>query len=1007
MKRFDILIVFFLFLLAAPAEYYEAFSWLEDQTLYLRHGVRSYLGSKDAAVFPYDKIVLVTIDDVFFDKYKKFPIRREDLGAIIENLDLLGAKVICVDLLFEHQGSFDGDEALSRAIKGKKVVLASRAVFDENNHFVKIIHPVPILKDSCATGYINLVSPSSVSTFISRLRIQPEATHDEWPISVQAASAYLGVRPGMKGNKLTIGDISIALNRFNEVYIDFSFLPKMDKFLHQSAGISAWEFLDISKLDKYEIMELKAWVENKIVIIGETTKVSNDWFDTPVGMAYGIEIIADTVSTLLKGAPMSAASFYVETMMGLLLFSGIVFCAVHIRIPLLQAFSAGAFIITFIVFCTFVYAYKGLVVSLTYNLMAGISGLFIFSVSSYFREKKLGNAMRVERDRAERERRTAEAATQAKNAFLANMSHEIRTPMNSAIGFMELVMEDSHLPEHHKKNLITARNSSKSMLLIINDILDISKLESGGVELENHPFELHEFMKDIIEIFELKCREKGLDLCLDIQPDLSPCYRGDSFRLRQIIINLLENAVKFTEKGSITVKAGLYDVNVLDKLHFSVADTGIGIPPHRLDKIFEPFTQADNSTSRRFGGTGLGTAISRQLAYLMGGGIWAESQEKKGSVFHFTVHLQPLPMDHAAPVSHQPLSIKNALPGPKRCFNVLVAEDIVENMTLVEIRLLQHGHHVIKACNGYEAVKKYQRESPDIILMDIQMPEMDGIEAAREIRGLEKDTRTPIVALTASLMKEERDDCLRAGMDAVVGKPLNFEELFDVMEKLVPPRAGDRKQEPNNSQAPVPAPIPDVKGVDLAKGLELWRDESAYKKALAGFCKKYRHAAYDIMECVKNGDRQGARRIAHGAKGVSANLAMTGVYMMMETLNNAVREKSPDELIILTNSLENELKSVIGAIENMEQEKEESRGQKYVLSVNELKDVFRGMVVSCEECDPDNADFFLGKLKHSFSSRQTHPIEQKLDAFEFDKATEETLRLAEELGVELGENSCN
>ncbi|QTA77926.1 Two component system response regulator/histidine kinase [Desulfonema limicola] len=1001
LRRFDILIVFFLFLLVIPAEYYEAFSWLEDQTIYLRHGIRSSFGSSESTAFSYDKIVLVTIDNEFYKKYKKFPIIRQDLASIIQNLDSLGAKIIFIDLLFELPSSFGGDPALAQAIKGEKVILASRAVFDEDNNFVKIKYPVSVLKNACTAGYVNITSPSSVSTFLSRVRIWPEITQwqDGWPAAVQIASKYLGVKPGMEKNRLIMGSISIPLDHFNDLYIDFSSLPKPYRFLHESAGISAWEFLDISNLDQYEIMELKEWVKDKIVILGEITEVPYDWFDTPVGMMYGMEIIADTVNTLLKKAPLRPVPFHIEILAGFLLFSGIVFCTVYIRVPLLQTLSAASCLFAFIFFCTFAYAGKGLVVSMTGNLIAGVSGLFIFSISSYFREKECSNARRMEKEQAEKERQAAQAATQAKSEFLANMSHEIRTPMNALIGFIELVLEDSKLPKFHKKSLATALNSAKSLISIINNILDLSKIESCRLELENHLFDLHQFMEGILKIFEVKCREKGLELFLHIHHDLEQYYIGDSARLGQIIINLLGNAVKFTETGSITITVSLNDGKP-DMLHFSVADTGIGIAPGRTDKIFEPFTQADNSTSRRFGGTGLGTTISRQLARLMGGDIWVESRQGRGSVFHFTVLMQPADMAQVSAEIKHSAADKDSSQAPSRCFRVLVAEDIEENMTLAEIRLLQQGHRVIKAVNGLEAVKKYQEESPDIIFMDIQMPEMDGLEAARQIRSLETNTRIPIVALTASLMKDEMDNCLQAGMDAVEGKPVNFIRLFEIMEKLVPKDSGNKKQKPAENQDLCPGPAPDIKGVDMEKGLDLWQNEAAYKKALASFCKNYGHASDDILKCLKDSNRDGAYQITHALKGVSGTLAITGIYRIAERLNKGIKEKNFDELFPLISSLKAELKDVVSFIEHIEPEQEKSGDMKDVLDKNELKEIFQGILASCEEYNPDEAVLFLAKLKHSSFSSQIAPIEHELEMFEFDKAIEETLKLAKELKIE-------
>lgn len=1007
LRRYDILFVLFMFILVITAEYHESFSWLEDQTISLRHGLRSNFGTREATAFRDDKIVLVTIDDKFFDKYGKFPIRRADLAAIVRNLNELGASVICTDLLLEHPGSFDGDTVLAEAIKDKKVILASRAVFDENNQFLNIRYPIPSLKNACPTGYINLTSPSSVSTFLSRLRIRPEITEleDGWPIAVQILSVYMDAQPEQKYKKLNIGRLSIPLDHFNDIYINFSSIPKMHKFLHQSVGISAWEFMNISEMDSYDIQELKAWIDDKIVILGETTEISHDWFDTPVGMVYGMEIIADTVSTLLNEAPLMPAPLYVEIMLTFLLISGVTFCTSFIRTPLLQTLSAAAFFLGFILFSIVVYVYFGLVISMIYNLTAGVLLFFVFSLLSYFQERELSNTRQQDKEKAEGERRIAEAATQAKSEFLANMSHEIRTPMNSVLGFLELALDDSDLPEFQKNNLATAHNSAKSLLTLIDDILDVSKLESGRLKLESRSFDLRKMLRDTLQAFEMKYRETALNFSYTVHPDLSRYFFGDVTRLRQVIINIVGNAFKFTEKGEINMKVKPGDET--DMIHFSIKDTGIGIPPDKIDKIFEPFTQAEGSTSRRFGGTGLGTTISRQLAELMGGRIWVASQEGMGSTFHFTVRMEPTDSipEERIESSTDDLS--------RRCFKILMAEDIEENIMLTKIRLEQQGHSIIIARNGIEAVKKFEQEKPDIILMDIHMPEMDGLTATRQIRKSDTGfaSHIPIVALTASLMKDEKEKCMQAGMDAVAGKPVNFNELFDIMEKLVPKGVGIRQQDSkvraktksNSNDCLISDSQPifcRVKGVDTQKGIRIWQDAQAYKKALIRFYSRYKNAADEIFELVREDNRKGAYHIVHALKGVAGSLAITEVYRIAEELNTVFMVKHYDELIPLIRSLAIELDTVINSIRDIEPEEEKQGAVKEALDIKDMKKLFQGVLASFEEYNPCAVKPFLEKLKLSFSQDQINPIEQQVEKFAFAKARDETVRLARDCGIE-------
>jgi two-component system sensor histidine kinase EvgS len=633
-------------------------------------------------------------------------------------------------------------------------------------------------------------------------------------------------------------------------------------------------------------------------------------------------------------------------------------------------------------------------------------------------------------------KKKAEAASRAKSVFLANMSHEIRTPMNSVLGFLSLVLDDPAVPAHHRKYLDTAYNSSKSLLNLINDILDISKLESGRLELEAIPFDLHVLMREVIGILDFRAKQKSLFLNLAIHEAVPRSVVGDPGRLKQILINLAGNAVKFTEKGGITVtvkpcgasgnsRQSTASSQQSATLHFSVADTGIGIPENRISHIFEPFTQADNSMTRKFGGTGLGTAISRQLTELMGGEIWAESEEGKGSTFHFTIRTEPLSPSRAETWEKENLRAVRecAAPGSGRCFKILVAEDIEENIMLAKIRLEAQGHTVIEARNGREAVEEFRRESPDIILMDVHMPEMDGLEAARRIRELEsrkQDLRgfqnleglkshIPIVALTASVMKEEQKIFLKAGMDQVAGKPVDFEQLFALMEQLVPgdrgQAAGRRAQGAGNSLKHSFPGVNPFKGIDIENGLLTWQNEEAYKKALTGFWRDYKNAADEIHELLRRGNRDAAYQAAHALKGVAGNLALTNVYKIAAMLNVAVRDKPAGELIPMTESLAAALNQTADDIRQFVSETACSQAGAWEQATRDspegLQTLFKDLLASLEEYNPAAAEPFLEKLSRVLSPSQLEPVRQEIDRFDFDGAKEAAAKLAANLGEHL------
>ncbi|QHJ10446.1 Sensory/regulatory protein RpfC [Paraglaciecola mesophila] len=582
----------------------------------------------------------------------------------------------------------------------------------------------------------------------------------------------------------------------------------------------------------------------------------------------------------------------------------------------------------------------------------------------------------------------AEQAAASRAAFLANMSHEIRTPMNAVIGFSDILLDDVFEAEQ-RKHLTTINQSAKSLLHLLNDILDSAKLDKGKFELEMRDFSLIEEVDAVVSTLWLQANKKELYLNVSVAPEVAGAFHGAPDRIRQVLTNLVGNAIKFTVLGGVDIKVGVKPSGCIE---FSIIDTGIGMTPEQLAVVFDAFGQADASMSRRFGGTGLGTTISKQLIELMGGKISATSTYGEGSCFSFSLPLAP-PKCEVSTVKQKQ---KCTLPP----LDILIVDDIQQNIDLLTLLMTRQGHNIVTARDGKQALVRMRNDKIDVVLMDVQMPIMDGLTSSRERRKEEQSqqlTHIPIIALTASVLAEDRQAAIDAGMDGFANKPVDIDLLnveiaqalgVDLTCEIEPVEAND------NSDSHI---------VNERKGVLMWGDRVTLLKEIALFVNNNETTILGLKDALENPDWSAIQAQLHTLKGLSGNLSLTQLSQLLSDAERCAMLSSVDSIKKVYSTIEDAF-SVVKNYITAHSEKTDllSSGDtadveaKDSMSTEQLLVLVELLIKSAQnnEYNEDAADSLVAGAS-KVNLERCKRIQEALDDFEFEDAVRELQLLKE------------
>jgi len=602
-------------------------------------------------------------------------------------------------------------------------------------------------------------------------------------------------------------------------------------------------------------------------------------------------------------------------------------------------------------------------------------------------------------DELQKSKEIAEVANATKNEFLANISHEIRTPLNAIVGFSELMAQLIN-DIKQKEYIETINTAGKNLLLLINDILDLSKIEARKLEINYTPVNPRAILEEIQKILKQKLSEKNLQLIIEVQEEFPTAMLLDEIRLRQILLNIVGNAAKFTESGHVKISMKKEDKNINDdnliNLVISVEDTGIGIPKNEQQRIFEAFTQQSGQNIKKFGGTGLGLSISKKLVEMMNGDISVTSSVGKGSTFTITLHdvhisLNKIPANEEKDTNFNNIKFEKA--------KVLVVDDIESNRYLFKEILKTVGVEVITAKNGLEAIETAQNEIPDLIMMDNRMPVMDGIDATKAIRKISCLRDIPIIAISADATEEDKEHFLNAGINDYMTKPININHFFSVLQKRLKPLneaiLETELQEINSPKDENYNFLIEIDGVDINEGVErLCGNKKLYIKMLVKFCYENENLMLQIEKAIKSKEYDSSLNLLHSLKGTSGNLSIISIYNAIIELETKIKQGIPYDYVKLFDKIADNFKKVSATVYDFERKNQGIVSTKNSLEADmvckaEILDCLNKLKYYLQDYDSNALKYMeeiKWKLANFLDESDLANIEEKVTIYEFDIA---------------------